>query len=360
MKNAKFHLALFLVAFLFLTPAIVFLSEHGGILPDEKRKKADVPSLPDKIRHGSVKKLFQEFDSFFSDHFPLRGPFLQKISSFYQAVGHNFDFNRCYRGKANWLFLGNYYAQTVSKLQMDIVPTQAHIDATIKPYADLAAACEKDGVELVLVVGPNKSGIYKEYLPPVIHPSQKRYADFFLQPLEQIPGLRLCDAKEALMSAKADGALLYYRPDTHWNLRGSRVAFEGVRSILSLPPLPAHQLVNDGKRHGDDLIDIAKLKNFPVSADDAYTLTWEKPLPLAITKKDNITTVLNPESASEKTVWTLGDSFMYALQDYIYASFRKTTDFGHLDHILPNISEILKYSPEKPDVILIIGVERRF
>jgi hypothetical protein len=366
MMPSKNILSVFFVALLFAVPLSTFIDKKGGVLADEQRMKTGFPNFPRKADQITMLKYFNKIDSFFSDHFPARNAFLDAASRPFELLRHNFDFRKCFRGNDGWLFIGNNYDNTVSKLQLSMLPDKREIASTVQAYAELAEACNERGIQLILIIGPNKSSIYEEYLPPVIHPAKTRYVDFFVNELQKIPGLIVHDPTRGLRTAKHEGRLFYYRTDTHWNDLGAFTAFEGARKLLSMPPLPALSFAPAPLFPGG-LLGIGKLQHFPLYPGDNFRVVWDvspswreefaegqrtSVLPASV--------VVNPGAASGKVAWVTGDSFTVALKQYINAEFRETRYVGHRNEKLPTLPDELRKAASKPDVVLVVAGERIF
>jgi len=69
---------------------------------------------------------------------------------------------------------------------------------------------------------------------------------------------------------------------------------------------------------------------------------------------------INTAALSEQTVWVIGDSFTGALKPYINATFKEVHYLGHWRSKLRTLSEELLISEEKPDLIIVVRVERSF
>ena len=276
--------------------------------------------------------------------------------------------DRWYRGVDDWLYLGNAYEETVRKLVWRGEAPRGKVlreKSQWKPLLDAAGAI---GVPVVLLVGPDKSRVYPEYLPPNLVPAEKRYVDYFIDELRGIPGLLVHDPLGDFVRHKEEG-LLYYRTDTHWNSRGALLAWRGLAEKLDLPELSVIA-VPAATKYAGDLIQISGLKNFPLHEDDTVKLRWSqsqqwivKPPPIALTKTSfEQSFVDNMHSLTDKYVWVIGDSFTAGVRPFINASFRQSYYVNHWGKTLSNglLAEMLKNSDKKPDLIIVVKVERSF
>lgn len=271
-----------------------------------------------------------------------------------------------YKGKDDWLFLGNAYEDSVAKLKGAIKPTSEKINSTKDIYSKIAKAASENGAQAVLMIGPNKSSIYPEYLPSELKPANKKYLDFFLKELNEVPGLNLYDPTETLISSKKNDEFLYLRTDTHWNKKGAFVAYSGFLKSLDIP-IPDVDFISS-KKHAGDLIEISKLKEFPLKTGDNFEAIFKE-------KSDLIemdiqgerespfgskSIIFNKNPLSDKYVWVVGDSFTGLLRPYLNATFKEVRYLGHWGKTQNNLPEEIIKAERKPDLILIVRVERSF
>ena len=272
-----------------------------------------------------------------------------------------------YQGKDNWLFLGDNYDKTVSKLKLIFTPKDSETEDTKAIFTEIAKAGILSSTKIVLVIGPNKSSIYPEYLPDNIIPSQKKYINFFLDKLTTIPNLTVYNPTVDLLNVKDLEGILYYRTDTHWNNRGAFLAYSGLSKLLALP-IPQVQFIPSSTPHSGDLIGISNLKGFPLKTGDSWDVIWKnKPLLseklIQGEKKStfgSVAIVINQNSLSNKYVWVCGDSFSGALKQYFNATFKEVRYVGHWGGKLKDLPEDLARADRKPDIIFIERVERSF
>jgi len=81
--------------------------------------------------------------------------------------------------KDGWLFLGNAYENTVAKLKMVSPPSKEQVDAVKQTFSRIAETSAGYGVRVFLIMGPDKTSVYPEYLPNEITPSKVKYSSFF-------------------------------------------------------------------------------------------------------------------------------------------------------------------------------------
>lgn len=271
-----------------------------------------------------------------------------------------------YRGKGDWLFLGNAYDNTVAKLMLDIVPSKGEIESTKQLFSNIAQAGAQSHTKIVLILGPNKSSIYPEFLPDKFNPPLNRYSSFFLDSLKDVQNLIVYNPTEDFLRLKNTEGILYWMTDTHWNHKGSFLAYSGFSKVLGLP-VPKIDF-QQGTTHSGDLINIAKLTDFPLHAEDNWDVIWDnKPVltEAEIPNQEKTTfgvasIVKNQNPLSDKYIWVVGDSFTSSLRKYFNATFKEVRYVGHWNRKLKELPDELARADRKPDIVVIVRVERSF
>lgn len=289
---------------------------------------------------------------------------LLKRKGFEHAFGSSLAW---YKGKSDWLFLGNAHANTVAKLKLSIKPSEEQVNEVKEIFSKISETGSKFNTKTVLIVVPNKSSIYPEYLPEGLVPSSIKYISFFLDRLREIPNLTVYDPTNDLLIAKKSGDILYFMTDTHWNNKGAYLTYVGFSKQLNIP-VPNVDF-KQGSTHSGDLIGISKLKNFPLHSQDNWDVVWkDKP----VWKEKEIpneqkspsfgaaTLVTNDKPLSNQYVWIVGDSFTNTLRQYLNATFRQVRYVGHWENKLSNLPDELEKAERKPDLIVVVRVERTF
>lgn len=271
------------------------------------------------------------------------------------------------RGKSDWLFLGNEYDSTIAKLKLSILPSNAEVEKTKEIFTEIAKTSAIYNTKVILIIAPDKSSIYPEYLPEGLTPSKKKYVDYFLDELNGIPNLTIYNPTEDLVRLKSSEDTLYYATDTHWNNKGAYLAYSGLSRLIGLPVPNVN--FQKGSKHRGDLLDISKLENFPLSSNDSWEPVWinkpswrEEKIP---NEPDDPSfgpsvIVFNQNALSNKYIWVVGDSFSGTLRQYLNATFREIRYLGHWANKLNGLPAYLKNSERKPDMIIIEKVERSF
>lgn len=98
----------------------------------------------------------------------------------------------------------------------------------------LSDALAAENRRLVILLAPNKSSVYPEFLPARCLPSDSPSNLTRLQEALAGRGVAYLDAQAILLAGKAQGRL-YFANDTHWNARGAGLVYRALMDMLGLP-----------------------------------------------------------------------------------------------------------------------------
>jgi len=127
------------------------------------------------------------------------------------------------------------------------------------------------GATYVHLAAPEKLSVYLEYFPrPVPFPrggASRRLAAFLEQEAEHEEARTVfVDVTDALIDAKAEGKLLYWKTDTHWTFAGAYAAYLKLCERIGARPNTA--ILSRGFNHGDLVLDLGSKVSPPIS--EAY------------------------------------------------------------------------------------------
>ncbi len=337
----------FLLFFLFAVPVSVCFVKHPEVLEMEQRKISPLPDFPSSLGARRVKRFFKEFERYYNDRILGRSAFLGLSNRIHRSGRADLDPDKCYRGKDNWLFLGNDYDRCVEALTGLWRPSAQQIDTQVQFFKGIDDAVRAGGAEFHMLIGPNKSTVYPEYLPPLTFPAKDRTIAPLVEKLKA-NGLSIFDSADHLLKNK-DKGLLYYRSDTHWNHLGAKLALEGFLQQSGLAELPPLMLLPQGKHKGD-LVKIGGYSRFPLREGDNFLPRWKSEA---------------HRPANDKTVLVLGDSFSGALMYYLEGMFSSVhrIHYGKIigrSSDLANLTQYISKMERKPDIVLWVQVERIF
>lgn len=130
-----------------------------------------------------------------------------------------------YVGKNDFLFYGAAIDDFTGNTTLD--------SRTLTKLSEMMNArdewARERGIALYLVICPDKSTVYSDYVPDKIASANKTAADLAVEELSQNSTVRVIDLREPLIAARDEyGDSLYYKYDTHWNNNGGYVAYREI------------------------------------------------------------------------------------------------------------------------------------
>lgn len=305
------------------------------------------------------------------------------LSRLLYPLGISTDPSQVIIGRNEWLFLGDRHEMTLSAARRG----QTSRDNAIGRQIGNAAAAwdewlKQRGVSLYRVMlAPNKSTIYPEYLPDWATPKTPSAADALML---GTGSERYIDLRPALLSAKVrHKEAVYYRTDTHWNSLGAANGFLAFsrqvsksESSLRWPLTEEIHVAHTAERRGGDLARFLRMSDhltdlepkIEVLVDVSNIITqYDFDTGKAVasgghTRLDGMKIVLkvtSPQALNNKKVLWLRDSFGDALAPLMAATFTETVQL-HWSEALGNGGRRFVEIVEawQPDYVFVTVVER--
>jgi hypothetical protein len=219
-----------LFAAMLLTPAALALTGHAGVDEDfiyntEMRKPFVAPSATTgALATGGWER---DVERQIGDAFPFRRRLIEAYDIAKYRWLDDVGSSHLIRGSGGWLFYGE--------------EERAYIDGTFNPserelvrlgevYRARAAWCAERHITYLLLLVPNKSTVYREFLPPGVRYAEPTPAARLVKYL-RTHGVRAIYPRDELRRASRDGAV-YSKGDSHWNDAGAFVASRAVVAAL--------------------------------------------------------------------------------------------------------------------------------
>ncbi|UXM96568.1 hypothetical protein N5853_13600 (plasmid) [Bartonella sp. HY329] len=369
-NNMKNLISCVFLLTLFFIPLLLFFKPASDLLVDEKREPTAFPKHFKITNSHAIKDYFSEIDKFVSDNFPSRSEFIGFNRGITLYFHDNIDARKAFRGQENWLFLGNDYNQTIDKLTGNKPINSQIVDNRSKALEAYVNIFAEHGIKTIFLVGPNKYSIYPEKLPSFLKPTSQRYITPIIRQMQN-DGIDVYDPTRDLINYKHAG-LLYYRTDTHWNLKAGELVALNLLKKWHLNAPPAYSLEAIKARNGD-LVSIASLTSITLVDDDNYSVKYRSPSPHAkLIKEDGTETqfdldtiattdnniIINPDATNQVNLWIVGDSFTGSIQPFLAGAISHIEMMHIQKNTASDIAQRLANAKEKPQYALIVLVER--
>jgi len=306
---------------------------------------------------------------------------LPYLSRFFYPLGISIYSNQVIIGKDDWLYLGDKYENpiTVSRRGVNFKDVKAAKKIGLATKSWKQWLMFKDVSLYRVVICPDKSTIYPEFLPKWAKPTTESVTDMLLTNVS--PGLFI-DTRSALIAAKSQfSEPLYYKTDTHWNNLGAWVAFHAFTMELAHTEVGLRWLSEQqisvskfNERSGGDLAKFLWMREILSDSEVTIEITSEHPIetaqydfetghltfsggnPIVVAPKHPLL-VKSKNALNQKRVLWLRDSFGAAMAPFMAATFAETLQL-HYNAVAPALFARL-VEIYKPDYVFITVVERQ-
>lgn len=264
-------------------------------------------------------------------------------------------------GKDGWLYftgelsLRNY--QKVDPLNMSSIKRLTKILNEIKEQT------EQYGGQFLLLIPPDKSTVYPQYMPdeiPVL--GQISSLDRLIEYLDKNSDIEVVDFRP-VFSNISESTEIYYKTDTHWNCLGAYYASNEVLSRISVSQPQIHpRPISDFNFFSEDSkSDMATMMSWGVREDKLnVNPAFDTGLSVILTEGEDpqiasLRITVNDDKDLPKLM-VFHDSFYQCLSVFVEPNFSHITSMHFKDAELKEYLE--RISAEKPDIVIVEFVER--
>ncbi len=332
------------------------------VLLEEKRQKTERPVLcAGDWLDGSFQRFPALFEQYFNDNLTFRNEIIHLQSRLtFLVFGSSPVPAKVLVGKEGWLYFcdkqkGDEMGAYLGLHLLD----QAALGAVRARVVELQRWLEQRGIRFVLMVAPNKSTIYPEWLPRAYaRRGSPHRTDQVIGALREA-GVPVLDLRPTLMASKS-GRRHYYKTDSHWNYLGAFYAYEQLMAQLepAVPGVRALSLedfrIEEHERRGGDLADMISLGDRLLDTEVVLTPSFARHIErkrLADQYYAYDTTNAALEKAGTRIV-IYHDSFFLAMEPFLYDSFHRVHSFFSRQIDRGLIERV------KPQAVLVEIVER--
>ena len=240
-----------------------------------------------------------------------------------------------YKGMHGWYFYSG--SDSITYLQGDNVLSEKEMAEWNRSFTDLKEQCDVRGINLVILVCPNKEQVYQEYLPLGIDLSrsddQKR-ASVMAEYMKANSKVKYVYPLREMKTAKILYET-YLQQDTHWNAVGGFVAAMQVYKAIGMPTTGLQNVeVIEHDHTGGDLVGLGV---GPSLTYKSYSVNYKPEITERVLKyySNNVTggnetpndelKIYVSDSPNRHKAVIVGDSFRHSLGAFIAKDFAKVT-----------------------------------
>lgn len=175
-----------------------------------------------------------------SERFNGRKQLIQIFNTFRLRMGDSV-FPRVIIGEKQWIYL--VAGETIQDYQKTSTWKTKELESLQKNLDKITADFQERGAVFLIVIAPNKSTIYPQYMPQEIKIiGDSSNLDVFLDYMKKHGKTKILDLRPALQEASQEEPV-FFKTDSHWNYMGSYIAYRELIKSLSarypqLQPVP--------------------------------------------------------------------------------------------------------------------------
>ena len=303
---------------------------------------------------------------------------LQAIKNYmvYKIFNVSLNESQVIAGKDNLFFLSDMYGSVVSKTKGTFQYTNKEIDSWTTNLKKLQNWYEKQGIQFIVIVAPNKHTVYNDKLPDsILYKEGGTITDDIVKSsLEK--NIHILNLKKVLREKKQDKQL-YLKTDTHWNNYGALIGYLNTMKYLNttyrkdykIPEYTMKEITSNG---GGDLTNLLRINHFLSNNHEKdYSFTFNQKTKVCygkITKKNTLNKctpgikksfnqyAINENAVNKEKLLYLCDSFGIANSQVYNKTFNTVWRF-HLGYA--NGGMLVDFiEKHKPDIVIYQVVER--
>lgn len=256
-------------------------------------------------------------------------------------------------GEEKWLF----YKPTIADFEGTNRYTENEMRDITNTASRTQAILEDKGIRFAIMVAPNKSNIYSEYMPDIYHHEDISSTDILIDYMIQ-NHVNIVSPKQELLKNRQNFQL-YYPYDTHWNQLG---AYIGVKNVMGswgidMPDLDDREIISkqiEGNQHNDlaQMIGMRSIFDDETEYEIVGTCLMDWDAFSAEEKAGKVSHYSNPEAKVDGKILLVGDSFRVAMVPSLREIYSEVY-VVHSSSYTPDLLEAIE-----PDYLVAEYVER--
>lgn len=227
------NMSLVFILCLFLPMAKNMFHISGNPHLQEKRKLAQ----KNGFRIESLAEYLRRYTGYYNDNFAFRDFLIYTGNLLKLKLFGVSPVPKVIVGKEGWLFQARKNKEPGDAGYFPSIQpfTASELEEWRKKLEQRHQWLARRGIYYLLILAPDKSSIYPEFLPDSLRPFYRNSRlDQLVDYLEKHSTIPVLDLKKALLAAKKK-SVIYYKTDSHWNEYGACIAYgEIIKHLASV------------------------------------------------------------------------------------------------------------------------------
>jgi len=358
-------LATILLAFVF-TPLVGRLTGLAPVpVSEENRDLERMPEL--KPTRESVEKFPGAFEKYYNDHFGFRHILVRWHGMMKYFVLNESPSSAVVKGRDGWLYFRGpevpARSQPLDDYRRSKPLTRREVTVWVHVKEQRRDWLAARGIRHLLVMIPNKSTIYPDYMPRHIPRLEGQTPfDQITEHLQRHSDLEYLDVRP-VFQANRDRQRLYLKTDTHWNYLGSFLCYQAIAQALTQwYPMIRPLQESDFTFHVVTNVagDLSRNMGLQKVLRDEYFLFQPHFAPLSTNLNQVSFERIREEAEYTETgdpslpaAVVLGDSYIHGFMPFLAEHLRRGAFFLSYDRFPVGLIE-----QEKPDFVIEEVIER--
>ena len=342
MKKLGYALFVGLAACVCILPTLVMPWQETTAVGNEHL--ASLPQLWNE-EDGLNTSILSDFSDYFADNFGFRHELITINDQLTGAVFGTLSSDSVLLGKNDWLF----YRSTLEDYTGSALFSKRESYAAAHTLLLMQEYCQDNGIDFCFTIAPNKNTLYGSYMPDSYTASTVHNAQLLADQLEQ-QGVNYADLFAVLDTKPKESERLYYRLDSHWNMRGAQLAAQALLEQLNSTAVDFDALLTDENQpHTGDLYEMVYPAGTRIEQDAVYDFDYE--YDEHFRSADDITIHTTSDTA-DGSIYVYRDSFGENLHPFLAQCYGQACFSRNMPYRLTAVTA------EQPDTLLVEIVER--
>ncbi|MCK4836267.1 MAG: hypothetical protein KAT17_06505 [Candidatus Aminicenantes bacterium] len=276
-----------------------------------------------------------QYRRYYNDHFILRSSFIRLTNLMSYKFFKRSAVPMVIVGKNGWLFMSRETPQRdeVDYFRSVELFSRSELQQWCQVLEQRQQWLESLGIHYLLIIVPNKSTIYPEFMPDHIRKVVSRSRlDQLLDHINVHSEVNILDIRDALIKAKVRYPV-FYKTDSHWNDYGAYIAYTEIMKYLGgffkeEQVLSIEQFdIQTENRIGGDLAGALSLQK-KVIRENILKMVPRIPLRARTVHRENISQYVTKSTAECKNgslplALMVHDSFIHELRPFLAEQFSR-------------------------------------
>lgn len=351
MKKYINKIFIIIVLIIMILPFIFMNKDIQGISKLENRKLNKLPELDASCLSEPV-RYFEGINNWYTDHVGFRDNMMKLNARFLMKYFRKSASKDVILGKEDWLFYNGEKGVSINEYMAKSLYNEDELKLILNNLEGLKSWCDNYGINLVLMIIPDKEHVYSRYMPDDIHEFNKqKNVDLVCDYIKKNSDINLIYLKDDL-ERESYNRQVFQKYDSHWNDYGAYIGYKAIQSALNKQARsfdefsPKEYEALSGDLAGMTLVNdmFASYTDYEIDDSKYSECLYES-------DKGSRYSIFN-NSGKYESIFFMGDSFRERLMKFLNYDYKKAFFVHRYEQ---NFADVLK---EKPDILVYQLVER--